>query len=353
MYIGDTNIVNSPFVVWTDDRGDSDLRQSERLLFSRLDLLTTYYGTLSEDDSRRNIVNNLLVLYYVELQLIKEFGENDDYLYRAGVVLSNYVRDIMSREFTNDYERNSYVLSLIEDIKRRTINGTTSVADISFMGDWYNEVYRENYYVNIQNGFRSENKPIANIAGVDTTLESMFKEVAGNLVYSVVPYSTISTAEAKKKRIMQTSVISGVCGSGFGFTEAICNNYIQSSIYGGVGMSPERYVETMKAIAIEQSQGARVGDIATATAVVAFIAKLITALAGAVTIFKVIRDMRKESDYSDAVEKLKYAEVCGAEIPDWLRLGDIDGDGTDDTFKVWAIALALGAVAYLYQNKKK
>lgn len=350
MYIGDTNIINTPYTAWTDNRSDSELRQSERLLLSRLDLLTTYYGTLPEGDSRKNIVNNLIVLYYIEFQLVKEFGENEDYVYRAGVVLSNYLQDIMSREFTSEYERNTYVLTLIEEIKRRTINGTTSVADVAFMGDWYNDIYLNNYYVDFVTGSESENRPVANISGVDSTLASKFKEVAGNLVYAVVPYSTMSTPEARKKRIMQTSVISGVCGSGFGFTDAICNNYIQSSIYGGVGISPERYVETMKEIARER---AKVGDLATATAVVSFIVKLLTAIAGAVTIFKTIYDVRKDTSYKDAVQSLKYADKCGADIPDWLRLGDIDGDGTDDTFKVWAIALAVGAVAYLYKDKKR
>lgn len=352
MYIGNTNIINSPYSVWKDDRTDRELRQNERLILSRLDLLSTYYGTLGKDSQNRNAVNNLLVIYYIELQLIKEFGENDDYLYRAGVVLSNYVDDILSRSFSSEQERNNYILNILDDIKRRTINGTTSVANIAFMGDWTKDVYNENYYIDFSSGVRTMNLPSGAISDADESLTDKFKEVAGNLVYCVVPYSAMTTQEAKKKRILQTSVLSGVCASGFGFTEAICNNYIQSSIIGGCGLSPSQYVESLKELARQQYGSAQVGDPATLIAVLTLVGKLLAILASAVTIFKVIWDARKNTSYRDSVQSLEKADLCGAEIPDWLKLGDLDGDGKDDTLKVWGALLAVGAFAYLYTDQK-
>lgn len=350
MYIGSTNIVNSPFKVWTDNRTDVELRQSERLLFSRVHLITAYLNNMPADDPQRNVLLNMLSVYYIELQLIKEFGVTPDYLYRAGVVLSRYVSEIMGRTFLSDEERNAFILNVLSDIKQRTINGTTSVADMDFFADWLKDVYDQNYFIDFTNGGISQNTPSANIGDViDTELTNGFIKVAGNLVYTVVPYSTMSTNEAKRKRALQNAVISSVCGSGFGFTDAICTNYINSAIVNSThGLSPEIYVEGMKEAGKEMSAG-----IGIAEEVVALIVGIVTSfLTAGTAVFTAIYNARKNTAYRDAVSGLNNAEMCYADIPDWLKLGDIDGDGTDDTLKVWLGMLGIGTFAYLYSKKR-
>lgn len=350
MYIGSTNIVNSPFSVWTDNRTEYEIRQNERLLFSRIHLITAYLNNMPVDDPQRDILLNMLSVYYIELQLIKDFGVTPEYLYRAGVILSNYVGEIMNRTFDSENERNSFILNVISDIKRKTVNGTSSVADIDFMADWIRDVYDQNYFIDFSTGTKTQTHPSFQIGSPDSGLTQEFIKTAPNLVYTVVPYATMTTAEAKRKRVLQNAVISGLCGSGYGFTDAICTNYIRSSIVNGTnGLSPEQYVEGMKQIA--QEGESKVGEltVAAATLIVGLVSAALTTGA---RIFINIYNARKNSQYKDAVSNLKQADDCFANFPDWFKLGDLDGDGKDDTLKVWLGLLGIGAFAYLYTNKK-
>lgn len=350
MYIGATNIINSPFKVWTDNRSDSELRQSERLLFSRIHLVTAYLDNMPADDPQRNVLLGLLSVYYIELQLIKDFGVTPEYLYRSGVVMSNYVSEIMNRTFDSEDARNAFILNVLSDIKQRTVTGTTSVSDIDFFAEFLKDIYDQNYYIDFSNGEHSQNLPATQIGDVmDTELTNGFIKVAGNLVYTAVPYSTMTTSEAKRKRALQNAVISGMVGSGFGFTDAICQNYINSAIVNSThGLTPAVYVEGMKEASQQQ---AKIGVLTEAT--VALIIKLVTAfLTAGTAVFTAIYNARRNTSYRDAVSSLNDAELCYAEIPDWLKLGDIDGDGKDDTLKIWLGALGIGAFAYLFTNKK-
>ena len=349
MIIGDSRIITDANTVWTNGKSYSGLRQSERLLLSRIDLLVSYLNAMEEDDPYWNTVNNLLTMYYLELRLVNEFSDTDEYLYRAGGALSQYIGLIMSQTFRSEDERNAFILSILDDIKKRTINGTSQISDLNFMSDWVKDVYKQNYYIDFATGAQCMNAPSSSIGELSSDeLQNEFKKVAGNLVYTVVPYSTINTAEARRKRVLQNAVLSGLCGSGFGFTADICNNYIISSIVSKAGMSPEEYVEGMKEIA-KQQQDSKIGDPATLT----FIATIVTAfITAGVTVFVQIYNARKNSSYRDTVSSLAQAQESYADIPDWLRLGDLDGDGTDDTFKVWGAVLAVSALAYLYKTRK-
>lgn len=348
MRIGDSNILITPNEVWTNGKPYSGLRQSERLLFSRIDLLVSYLNAMSEDDPNWNTVNNLLTLYYIELRLVNEFSETDEYLYRAGVSLSQYLELIMSQKFTSENERNAFILNILDDIKKRTINGSSQMANVNFMSDWVRDVYDQNFFIDFATGAECMNAPSSHIGELSSDeLQNEFKKVAGNLVYTVVPSATITTAEAKRKRVLQNAVISGLCGSGYGFTSQICNNYIISSIVTRSGISPEEYVECMKQIA-KNDQQAKIGDFG----ILELVASIVTALITAGTaVFTAVYNSRKNNpSYRNVVSSLGQAQDSYAETSDWWRLGDITGDGKDDTFTVWGIVLALFGFAYLYKK---
>lgn len=351
MYIGSTNIINSPFSVWTDNRSDHELRQSERLLFSRIHLITAYLNNMQLDESGRNKLLNMLSVYYIELQLIKEFGVTPDYLYRAGAIMSNYVSEIMTRTFKSEKERNSFILDVLATIKQRTVSGNASVSDIDFFADWIRDVYDQDYYIDFATGSHSLNMPSTQIGDVlSEDLTQGFIKVAGNLVYTAVPYSAMSTNEAKKKRALQNAVISSVCGSGFGFTDAICMNYINSSIVNAShGLTPEVYVEGMKEASTEYKPA--IGVLSeTASLIIGLVTAFLTA---GTAVFTAIYNARRNSNYRNAVSGLNEAGLCYAEIPDWLKIGDINGDGKDDTLAVWLGLLGVGAFAYFATDDKK
>lgn len=345
MIIGNSNIVSDSCSVWTNSKPYASLRQSERLLLSRIDLLTAYKGAMSSEQAEMNSVDSLLALYYIEFMLIDEFGSNSDYLYKAGVALSQYLNSIMTMRYQTEKERNEFILSVIRDIQRDVVDGSPNIDSIPFMNTWVQEVYDQNYFIDFATGAKCKNAPSSSIGDISENLQNDFKKVAGNLVYSVVPYSTITTAEAKRKRVLQNSVISGLVGSGFGFTDNICNNLIRSSIISRSQLSPETYVEAMKEIAKNKS---KIGDFG----VLELVATIVTALLTAGTaVFVAIYNARKNSNYRDAVSSLANAGASYADIPDWLSLGDLDGDGKDDTLKVYGAMLLLCAFAYYYKNK--
>lgn len=347
MIIGDSNILNDSYSVWTNSKPYSSLRQSERLLLSRLDLLTSYKKMTEEGDPNSRTLDNLLSLYYIEFMLVDEFGCNPDYLYKAGVSMTQYINHIMACSYSSDKDRNAFILSVLHDIKKDVINGSPSLDSIPFMNDWVKEVYNQNYFIDFNTGGISENTPSASIGdSISENLQNDFKKVAGNLVYSVVPYSTITTAEAKRKRVLQNAVISALCGSGYGFTDAICNNLIRSSIVSRSQLSPEAYVECMKELGKQRSS--KIGDFGILELVAAVVTALITA---GVAVFTAIYNARRNSSYRDAVSALGQAGGSYADIPDWLSLGDLDGDGTDDTLKVYGALIAVGALAYYYHKR--
>lgn len=347
MIIGDSRILTDANTVWTNGKSYSGLRQSERLLLSRIDLLVSYLNAMEEDDPYWNTVNNLLTMYYLELRLVNEFSDTDEYLYRAGGALSQYIGLIMSQTFMSEDERNAFILSVLDDIKKRTINGTSQISDLNFMSDWIKDVYKQNYYIDFATGAQCMNAPSSSIGELSQDeLQNEFKKVAGNLVYTVVPSSAINTAEAKRKRVLQNAVLSGLVGSGYGFTSDICNNYIISSIVSRAGISPEEYVECMKEIA-KREKTSEIGDFG----ILEFVATVITALitAGSAVFTAIYNSRRNQDNYRNVVSSLAQAENSYASTSDWWQLGDINGDGKDDTFTVWGIVLAVLGLAYMYK----
>lgn len=343
--IGDINISNSNFV-WTDNKSYSDMRQNERLIFSRIDFLLSYLQTADATDPEGVI--NVISVYYVELQLIREFGGNSDLLYKAGTVLSNYINELLTM---NPADRQTKVLSIIDTIKQKTINGNMPVGDLRFMSEFEKDVWAQNYYIDFRTGLPTTTAPKATIG--DPTNENFmneFKKISANLVYTRVPYSMMETPEAKRKYSNQVDVISELCASGFGFTGAICSNLIESQVMQTWGSDPTSYVQAMKDYTIANRQTIGVGDPATVTAL---ILQLVTAAIGAgATIFVTIYQYRHRDQTTAANSALYNARASYAEFPDWLSIGDIDGDGTDDTLKVYGLGLlALAGIWYFGREK--
>lgn len=343
--IGDVNISNQNFV-WTDNKSYSDMRQNERLLFSRIDFLLSYLST-PEATEPESIIN-IIAVYYVELQLIREFGGNKDLLYKAGSVLSNYVNELLTM---NPADRQTKVLSIIDTIKQKTINGNMPVGDLRFMAEFEKDVWAQNYYIDFRTGLQTQTAPKATIGdSANENFLNEFKKVSANLVYTRAPYSMMETPEAKRKYSNQVDVISELCASGFGFTGAICSNLIESQVMQTWGSDPTSYVQAMKDYTIANRQTIGVGDPAT---VVALILQLVTAAIGAgATIFVTIFQYRHRDQTTAANSALYNARASYADFPDWLSIGDIDGDGKDDTLKVYGLGLLALAGIWYFGNKK-
>lgn len=342
MIIGDSNIVSSLTSVWTDGIMSSRMRQNERLIFARIDFLMSYLNSPLCDDS--DGVENLISVYWLELQLVKEFGNNADLLYKAGAVLSNYVQDILSLKTGG---RNSSLLTMLADIKSKTINASIAPADLRFMSEFERDVYSQNYYVDFDSGQKTSS-PSYYVGAVSQDMLSEYKKVAGNLVYTQVDYSMMKTPEAKRKYARQTAVLSALSASGCGFTPEICNLGIQSSILQASGWDCETYVSAMQEAGKESSKSVGVGNPAVVVAVIGLVGTFITA---GVAIFKEIYEARRVQGRSDAYRALDEASLSYADIPDWWRLGDLDGDGKDDTFKVYGV-VAASLIAYYFLGKK-
>lgn len=343
--IGDVNISNQNFV-WTDNKSYSDMRQNERLIFSRIDFLLSYLST-PEATEPESIIN-IIAVYYVELQLIREFGGNKDLLYKAGSALSNYVNELLTM---NPSDRQTKVLSIIDTIKQKTINGNMPVGDLRFMAEFEKDVWAQNYYIDFRTGLPTQTAPKATIG--DTANENFmneFKKVSANLVYTRVPYSMMETPESRRKYSNQVDVISELCASGFGFTGAICSNLIESQVMQTWGSDPISYVQAMKDYTRENRTIIGVGDPVSTTALILQI--VTAALTAGATIFVTIYQYRHRDQSTAANSALYNARASYAEFPDWLSIGDIDGDGTDDTLKVYGLGLLALAGIWYFETKR-
>lgn len=344
--IGDTNISNDSFV-WTDNKSYSDMRQNERLIFSRIDFLLSYLTTDEATDPEA--ILNVISVYYVDLQLIREFGGNPDLLYKAGTVLSNYVNELLTMAPS---DRQTKVLSIIDTVKQKTINGNMPIGDLRFMAEWEKDICANNYYIDFRTGIATQTAPTATVSGTEgENFMNEFKKVSANLVYTRVPYSMMETPEAKRKYSQQVDVISELCASGFGFTGAICSNLIESQVMQTWGNTPTSYVQAMKDYVRENRTTIGVGEPISAAAVL--ILKLVTAaIAAGATVFVTIFNYRHRDQTTAAKSALYNARASYADFTDWLSIGDIDGDGKDDTLKVYGLG-ALALLGLWYYNKKK
>lgn len=341
--IGDTNISNDRFV-WTDNKSYSDMRQNERLIFSRIDFLLSYLTTDEATDPEA--ILNIIAVYYVDLQLIREFCGNPELLYKAGSVFSNYVNELLTMAPT---DRQTKVLSIIDTVKQKTINGNMPIGDLRFMAEWENDICANNYYIDFRTGLATQTAPTATVSGTEReNFMNEFKKVSANLVYTRVPYSMMETPESKRKYSQQVDVISELCASGFGFTGAICSNLIESQVMQTWGNTPTTYVKAMKDYARANRTTIGVnGDP------VSLILTLVTAaIAAGARIFTTIFEYRHRDTTAAANSAMYNARGCYADFPDWLSIGDIDGDGKDDTLKVYGLG-ALALLGIWYYNKKK
>lgn len=323
------------------------MRQNERLIFSRIDFLLSYLTTDEATDPEA--ILNIISVYYVDLQLIREFGGNPDLLYKAGTVLSNYVNELLTMSLT---DRQTKSLSIIDTVKQKTINGNMPIGDLRFMAEWERDICANNYYIDFRTGIATQTDPTATVSGTDSeNFMNEFKKVSANLVYTRVPYSMMETPEAKRKYSQQVDVISELCASGFGFTGAICSNLIESQVMQTWGNTPTSYVQAMKEYVRENRTKIGVGEPISVAA--ALILKLVTAaIAAGATVFVTIFNYRHRDQTTAAKSALYNARASYADFPDWLSIGDIDGDGKDDSLKVYGLG-ALALLGLWYYNKKK
>lgn len=226
------------------------------------------------------------------------------------------------------------------------------IGNLRFMAEFEKDVWSQNYYVDFKTGIATQTAPTATIGGTESeNFLNEFKKVSANLVYTRVPYSMMNTPESKRKYSNQVDVISELCASGFGFTGAICSNLIESQVMQTWGNTPTSYVQAMKDYVRENRTTIGVGEPISAAAVL--ILKLVTAaIAAGATVFVTIFNYRHRDQTTAAKSALYNARASYADFPDWLSIGDIDGDGTDDTLKVYGLG-ALALLGIWYFGKKK
>ena len=339
--IGAANIINGPGVVWTNGQSYADMRQNERLIYSRIDVLLSYMAAEGADTEA---IANVIAVYYIDLQLIREFGNNRDLLYKSGSVLSCYVDELLEMSPADRAEK---IVSLIDTIKQKTINGNAPIGNLKFMSEFETDICGNNYYIDFRTGQRTPVAPKATIGSTQSqNFLNEFKKVSANLVYTRCDYSQMSTREARLKYARQVDVISELCASGYGFTGEICANLIDSQIMATWGNDPDTYVSAMRQYTVDNREKIGVGDVA-------LIVSLVTAAIGAgVTIFTTIYRSRHSDTADSATSALYNARSSYADFPDWLSIGDIDGDGTDDTLKVYGLG-ALALLGLWFFGKKK
>lgn len=329
-------VLNTPF---------EQMRVSEKQIFSFLDLLQTQakYATGGELSD----IYNQMDRYYAVAMIIETLGNTPEILARCVYPL-NEALTAGEFEFDGSLEsRNSRLITLIDRIINNAINYTIN-KDYALDNDlyiwWQQNVMQLNYYVTAGGVLTEEMPTIVAVSGTED-LMSGFKRAAGAYAYTRVSAQEVaSSAKARMKRAKQIearSAISAVCPE---LNDIVQNNYIDSALAEVTeGGDASTFVDGLKKIGKKK---ARVGALTEAviTAIISLIATFVTAVT---SLTVAIIQNRKNELNQNAYNALNSYPIYTTSEDDFA-LGDIDGDGKDDTSKILLIGAAALAACYLF-----
>jgi hypothetical protein len=344
--IGDVDIdLKAPY--WSDNRNDAQLRKSQILYFAKIDCANSEAELTNAEVNKQDFYNQMDLSFCI-IRLIDAYGQNEDLLLKAGIVLSHYIADGEFGIYYDSMElRNADLSNKIRNIQKDVENFQEwDFANDEFADEWEHNVMDMNYYCNPLTGERSNNiiADYANVCGPYdyAYYSSEIKKNGEHWLYMSANNLQNDKGEilsaVYKKRMLQIRQASWFESANTNLSKEAIYSLSRSKICER-GYTPEKAIEVLKFSngskeklenELKKAGIGRIGEPASATAVaigiVTLIKGIIGLLAGLATLalavwaivdrVKALLDKSNKNAYENApsAEDLKMATST---IEDW------------------------------------
>lgn len=237
-YIGSSTVTDTR-KVWFDGIDYDQLRQSQKNIFAKIDLLQSQASVTTDKESDYyNSMDKLYTCY----KAVENFGDDTEMLKKAGAVINDkYCRGLLNKDFGDLSQRNEYINSLIKDVIEQTVN--YSAADKKESKDittwWQTNVLDKNYYKDITGETRTT-KPVnpVTIGAASNDLVNKFKDGALSFAYAKTDWYKMTTPSDTiiYKTNLQTNSLNTLANIRAGISSQEQNAYISSKIINRFGV---------------------------------------------------------------------------------------------------------------------
>ncbi len=323
--IGNTNVpVDAPY--WTGGKRSSRLRQSEKELYAKINLLQEQANFSESEDEIQSLYTEMDKLY-VAIQLIMNFGDDEDLLLKAGVSYSDALYDGLFQEYYDTLEERNI------SVNRVATDCIAHVPDIHLSEDvvtsvilwWKDTVMLQNFYWNENTGEKSVLPADSIEAGIGATddydsLSARMVEGGMFYVYMIADRRLINTPNSMYKNAQQNITLDRLENIGVGLSRNVMLDNIKTGILRETnGKSASQVVQAL------QRGDAKIGE--PITLIVAIIGAIV-AIAGMVAKIVEARKTRIENETAKILSEnnLNSIRPDHSDFP----FGDSDGDGKAD-----------------------
>jgi hypothetical protein len=323
--IGDSQISEDVFY-WTGGKRYSQLRQSEKEIYAKIDLYQEYAG-ISDDPQTVDYYYTEMDKLFVILCLISEFGSDQTQLEKSGIAFSQID---LNQQFQSHYssldERNRAVNNIVSKCIELTFNIELSESiQLDFMIWFRDVVLNQNYYLIEGSGKCVPVAPPADSSIGDITTgnySAQLKEGGAYYMYVVADSRLVDTPESLHKKQMQFNQLIALKNADVGLSEYVMIDNITAGIINKTGKTPD--------IALQEFKSGRDPGIgAVLTIIVTAIIAIITLATAIVKVIQTNRDI-KAAEKAAEIQRLLNESATNGQAPIYA---DFSGDGTPD--HVW------------------
>lgn len=331
---------------WTGGKRSPQLRQSEKELYSQLNLLQENAGFSGNEDEIDEIYTEMDKLY-IAIQLIMNFGDDDDLLLRAGVVYSDLLHSgKLQQPYESLDERNAAVNEIatgaIAQVADVLLSETVETETLLW---WRETVLEQNFFWNEATGEKTsipgDSPGAIGAVGVDEYSKQL---VEGGMfyVYMIADSRLIDTADAIYKKSQQNITLDRLEATGVGLSRNVMMNNIKTGILRqSGGKSASEVVQDMR------NGEAKIGELVLAIigAVVAIVA-LVTAI---------VQNSQKAKELRIAeimsTENMNVIAPKSTDFPGGVAPGGISMNSLGNIGGIPVLPLVLGVGALLLITK--
>lgn len=283
---------------WTNSKGSNELRQNETYLYAEIDCCQEYIG-IAKTKSEAQIQYNKQDLFFLCLVAIGMSNDDDEKLYKYGVVIGNMISEgKIYRSYASIEEENNTLSSMVDDMAVRVAQ--------------YNEIETNNDFLNwyTEKVISLNNKPLMNGVGDANGYDSLSAQAKeGGLYWIYLLNSAEDVYESGDIQTLREKVryhedyLNWVnsCGANVSADSILAN--ARAGIIAKTGKTPEEVLKGMK----QNKEGlgdATILGMSVATFVIVMSAA-VSALAGLVV--AIIEAVGKVKNERAAIEAQKYA----------------------------------------------
>lgn len=313
------SVVVSTESYWTEGRNTGGLKCNESLCYAEIDCCNEYVAIAQTQEELQEQYSRM-DMFYIILKAIAFYGNNDELLKRAGIVIGNFISEgRFSKSFSSIEEENSYVVGLIQLLADRVAANEDASENQNFM-PWYVEnILSKNFYKTEKGKL---NNPLSGLD--DDDFNKKMKEVGPYMLYLVTGTTGEGGDERAilRKKMKQNEMLNYLSGCGNNVTKATILKNAEAGIVAKCGMKPEKALEKFKQEAKQKGTNG-LGFVLEASVVAAIIVGACTLLAAVVKAYSEIKiaSINAKADVQNKISEPTKDEINNNQpsLADWEK----------------------------------